>query len=244
MVVVASNNNSIVTTTTMINRTTTTMINMTTSTITNRTLLASGDDSYPSNMYCNFTMMPNTTVTYRGMTRYQAYGQPNMNDNNCTKCIKIGCVWCSSSPGYCYNGQTSDNGGGGYCKKDNDIPIDNQNTCNNDVTLVVFLLTIFLGIVLPILLLCGCFSCVIYFARRYMKSRQDDQRVVPVEAECSTVELQPYNDHHMYTFVVDTPVLIESNHQDNTNAHAQRPESKDNGDRDRVVAHAIAIPIR
>jgi len=214
-----------------------------TTTSTNRSLAAtSTSDSYPSNMYCNFTSS-NTTVTWLGKTREQRYAA-NKNDNNCTVCIKIGCVWCSSSSspstGYCYNGHDYNS-----CNKENDVPIDSQSTCNNNsVSLVVFLLTIFLGIVLPILLLCTCFSCVVYFARRYIKSRQCEQRVVPVEAEaCSNT------DHHMYTFVVDAPVLIQTNNDNDNDRHvntsvqtAHAYEYKDNDDRLRVV-HAIAIPM-
>ena len=196
-------------------------------------------------------MTTNTTVTWLGKTRHEAYRQgANKNDNNCTVCIKIGCTWCSSSSssssqsiGYCYNGETA-------CNNDNDVPIDSETACNNDVSLVVFLLTIFLGIVLPILLLCGCFSCVVYFARRYIKSRQYEQRIVPVEAEAC-----PNTDHHiMYTFVVDARET-NSNSNSNNNSHVnttiqtavayEYPESKDNDDDDRVraVATAVAIPM-
>jgi len=170
-----------------------------------------------------------------------------MNDNNCTICIKLGCVWCSSSSsssGYCYNGETE------LCNNDSDVTIETETACNNDVSLVVFLLTIFLGIVLPILLLCGCFSCVVYFARRYIKSRQYEQRIVPVEAEA---EACSNTDHHiMYTFVVDN---VNNNNNDNANNNNnsnnnmhtavayEYPEYKDNDDRVRTVATATAVAI-
>ena len=211
-------------------------------------------------------MTTNDTVTWLGKTRQQTYRQvANKNDNNCTVCIKLGCVWCSSSSsssssqstGYCYNGDTEDDN---PCNNDNDVPIDSETACNNDVSLVVFLITIFLGIVLPILLLCSCFSCIVYFARRYIKSRQYEQRIVPVEAEA---EACSNTDHHiMYTFVVDD---ITNNNNNNNNSHVNNShvnsnssnvnttttqtavayEYPDNDDRvgTVVTATAVAIPM-
>ena len=194
--------------------------------------------SYPSNEYCNFTMTTNSTVTWLGKTRQQTYRQVgNKNDNNCTVCIKLGCVWCSSSSsssqstGYCYNGETA-------CTNDSDVMIDSETACNNDVSLVVFLITIFLGIVLPILLICSCFSCVVYFARRYIKSRQYEQRIVPVEAEA-------WSDHHIMTFVIHDPDNnnnnnSSSNNSNNTMQTVVAYEYPDNDDRVGTVATATA----
>ena len=192
---------------------------------------------YPSNAYCNFTQSANDTVLFNGKTRQQTYlPVASSSDTNCTVCLKLGCVWCShvqsSQPGYCYNGQYSQ-----YCNGQDDNPIDHPSTCNNEVTLIVFLLTIFLGIVLPLCLILGCFSCIIYFAHRYLKSRRSEQQVIPIEAECNAVvELQPYHDVRVYTYV-DVPVLINSS-QSQPSFNNESKDSEDN----RIV-HVTATPI-
>lgn len=184
--------------------------------------------SYPTNEFCNFTFIKNNTYTYNGKTRYQTY-QPNKHDNNCTICLHLGCTWCSrlnNVPGYCYNGDNLN-----YCNDENDARINSYDTCNNDVAIIVIFFTIFFGIILPFCLICGFFSCVLYFAHRYWKSRQREQRIVAVECEIPTIELQqPHQQYHyVNTIVIDN----------NRSIHYEN-EEKSNNDNNKIV---YAVPI-
>ena len=164
-------------------------------------LTGSTDSSYPSNEYCNFTA-GNNTVTFNGKTRQQAYARER-EDTNCSVCIKVGCMWCSAANqnSYCYNGQSPQ-----YCNGQGDSPTDDPSTCDDEVSLIVFWITIFIGIVLPLLLMLSCFGCIVHLANRYLKSRRLEASVIPIEVDSinTVVELQPYHDVNVYTYVEDS----------------------------------------
>ena len=186
-------------------------------------------NNFPTNEFCNYTLVQNNTCTYNGKTRYQTY-EPNENDNNCTICLHLGCKWCNrmnNLPGYCYNGDTD------YCDGENDATIDNNDTCNDDVAIIVIFLTVFLGIILPLCLICGFCTCILYFAHRFWKRRQRETRIIPVECEISTIELQP--PYQQYTYV-NTIVI------DNTNVYSiNEQEEKTDDNNNHKVVHAIPI---
>jgi hypothetical protein len=132
-------------------------------------------------------------------------------------------------PGYCYNGDTDY-----YCNGENDATIDNNDTCNDDVAIIVIFLTVFLGIILPLCLICGFCTCILYFAHRFWTRRQRETRIIPVECEISTIELQP--PYQQYTYV-NTIVI------DNTNVYSinEQEEKTDDNNNNHKVVHAIPI---